>query len=115
MIYFTKIDNNDLIIKIIESNNAHSFSIKININKDTLHTFRDFYHNIHKNITSIINLDNINIEFKDNLIKFENTNFQFKINKTNEILDMFDKIITILMIYDMDIDSPKKDKDLFII
>ena len=97
MIYFTKIENNDLIIKIIESNNAHSFSIKISINKDTLHIFRDFYQNLYKNIASIINLDDINFEFKENIIKFENTNFQFKINKTNEILDMFDKVITNLM------------------
>ena len=111
MIYFTKIDNNNLIIKIIENNNIHSFSITINININTLHIFRDFYHNIHKNISSSINLNDVTISFVDNIIKFENNSFQFKINKSAEIIDMFDKVITNLMIYDMDRESPKKNKD----
>ena len=111
MIYFTKIDNNDLIIKILENNNIYSCTITIEITKDTLHTFRDFYHNIHKNISSTIDLNDVTIIFIDNIIKFENNNFQFKINKNDEIIDMFDKVITNLMIYDMDHESPKKDKD----
>jgi len=108
MIYFTKIENNNLIIKIIENNNTHSLLIKINISNDTLHIFRDFYYNIHKNVSLKINLDDTFIEYKDNIITFDNLNFQFKVNKTPEIIDMFDKIITNLMIYDMEHDSPKK-------
>jgi len=111
MIFFTKIENNDLIIKVIENNNVYSVSIKNKIKKDTLHTFRDFYHNIHKNTPSIITLDNLILEYKDNIIKFENNNIQFKISKSNEIIDMFDKVITNLMIYDMEHESPKKDSD----
>jgi len=115
MIYFTKIENDLLIIKLIDNNNTHSFFISIKINKDTLHLFRDFYHNIHKNISSNITLDNVNFIFNDNMIKFENNNFKVKINKTNEIMEMFDKIITNIMIYDMDLDSPKRGEstDLF--
>jgi hypothetical protein len=49
------------------------------------------------------------------MIKFENNNFKVKINKTNEIMEMFDKIITNIMIYDMDLESPKRGEstDLF--
>lgn len=107
MIYFTKIEDNVLQIKFIDNSNVFSLYINIKIDKMLIVKFREFYHNIHKNITSKITCDNVTIEFNDNIVKFENNNIHFKINRTNDIVDMFDKIITNLMINDLEVDSPR--------
>jgi len=109
MIYYTKIDENNLIIKIIENNNQISILIKIQITKITLDIFKNIYHNLHKKINYIAffqdNIPKITIELKDNLIIFDNDGIQIKIIKNNEIIDMFDKIITNLMINNLEFDS----------
>jgi hypothetical protein len=45
--------------------------------------------------------------YKNNQIRFEGCNFEYKINKNQEIIDFIDKIITNLMIYEQDIESPR--------
>ena len=114
MIYYTKIDDNNLIIKIIENNNQYSIFIKIKITSLTLDIFKNIYHNLHKNIQykAIFN-DNshqLTIELKDNFILFDNDGIQIKLIKNNEIVDMFDKIITNLMIDNLEFDSPLPNK-----
>ena len=52
-------------------------------------------------------IDNVLIEYKNNQIRFEGSNFEYKINKNQEIIDFIDKIITNLMIYEQDIESPR--------
>lgn len=108
MIIFNKIENNMLILKAIDGNNVTSFIIKIKISNFTLINFRNLYHNLHKGINHSFMENGINVEFQDNTIKFYNNNFEFSFNKNNDILDMFDKIITNLMINDLDNESPKK-------
>lgn len=114
MIYYTKIDDNNLIIKIIENNNQISIFIKIQITKLTLDTFKNIYHNLHKKINYIAsfkdNVPPLTIELKDNLIIFDNDGIQIKIIKNNENIDMFDKIITNLMINNLEFDSPTPNK-----
>ena len=114
MIYYTKIDDNNLIIKIIENNNQYSIFIKIQITKLTLDIFKDLYHNIHKKINHLAKFDEneskLTIELKDNMIIFDNNGIQIKIIKNNEIVDMFDKIITNLMINNLEFDSPTPNK-----
>lgn len=109
MIYYTKIDDNNLIIKIIENNNQYSIFIKIQITKLTLEIFKNIYHNLHKKINYLAKFDEndpkLTIELKDNLIIFDNNGIQVKIIKNNEIVDMFDKIITNLMINNLEFDS----------
>jgi hypothetical protein len=107
MIYNIKIENNILILKIIDNNNAHTLMIKIKINLLTITIFRELYHNIQKNNNYINILDSLIIEYKENQIRFESDTFQYKINKNIEIIELIDKIITNLMINDLDIDSPK--------
>jgi hypothetical protein len=110
MIYYTKIDNNDLIIKILENNNQFSIFIKIQITKLTLDAFKNLYHNLHKNLYHKEFFNNntppITIELKDNFIIFDNNGILIKLIKNNDIVDMFDKIITNLMINNLEFDSP---------
>jgi len=107
MIIFSKIEDNILILKIIENNNLNSLLIKIKITKNTLNNFRNLYHNLHKNTNHSFIENDMFIEFKDNVIKFSNDIFEYSLTKNNELVDMFDKIITNLMINDLDRDSPK--------
>jgi len=107
MIYITKIENNYLLLKIMDTNNAHTLTIKIKISEMTIHIFRELYHNIQKNNNYINIIDSLVIEYKENQIRFESDTFQYKINKNNEIIELIDKIITNLMINDLDIDSPR--------
>ena len=107
MIYITKIENGCLIIKLIDSANLYSFSVKIKIDSDSTHIFRELYINIHKGTPYLNYIDSVMIEYKENQIKFEGDNFQYKINKQSEIIDLIDKINTNLMIYSFDIESPR--------
>jgi len=107
MIYSNKIEKNVLMIKMIENNNINSFSIKLNIDISIIHIFRELYLNIHKNNNYSNTIDNVLIEYKNNQIRFEGSNFEYKINKNQEITDFIDKIITNLMIYEQDIESPR--------
>jgi hypothetical protein len=114
MLYISKIENNELHIKIMETNNAHGLIIKIKIDKDTTNIFRNLYFNIHKNINFESTLSNVFIEYKDNNIRFVSDTFEYKINKNNEIIELIDKTVTNLMIYSLDVDSPKSKYDNFI-
>lgn len=107
MIYNTKIDNNILHIKILDNNNAHSLTIKLLINNESIYVFREFYHNIQKNTNYINIIDSTIIEYRDNTLRFESDTYQYKINKNNEIIELIDKIITNLMIFQLDMDSPR--------
>ncbi len=107
MIYFTKIEKGELIIKLVDNTNTNSMTINIGLEKNTLHTFRKFYQNINKNTNCLISLNNIKIEYNNNVITFNGKHFEYKINKSPELLDMFDKVITNLMINDLEGDSPK--------
>jgi hypothetical protein len=107
MIYNTKIENNQLLIKILDNNNAHSMTIKLVVNNDSINIFREFYYNIQKNTNYINIIDTTIIEYRDNSIRFESDTYQYKINKSNEITELIDKIITNLMIYQLDMDSPR--------
>jgi len=99
MIYNTKIENNQLLIKIIDNNNAHSMTVKLVINNDSINIFREFYYNIQKNTNYINIIDTTIIEYRDNSIRFESDTYQYKINKSNEITELIDKIITNLTSY----------------
>jgi len=114
MLYISKIENSELHIKIMEANNAHGLIIKIRIDKDTINIFRNLYFNIHKNINFENTLNDIVIEYKDNNIRFISDTFEYKINKNNEIIELIDKTVTNLMIYSLEIDSPKSKFDNFI-
>jgi len=114
MIYYTKIEDNHLIIKIIENNNQFSIFVKIHITNITLDTFKNIYHNLHKNLYYKAffndNIPPLTIELKDNFIIFDNNGIQIRLQKNSEIIDMFDKIITNLMIDNLEFDSPKPNK-----
>jgi len=114
MLYISKIENNELQIKIIEANNAHGLIIKIKIDRNTTNTFRNLYFSIHKNVNFEGTFGDIFIEYKDNNIRFISNTFEYKINKNNEIIELIDKIVTNLMIYSLDVDSPKSKLDNFI-
>jgi hypothetical protein len=107
MIYITKVENGCLIIKLIDSANLYSFSVKIKIDNDSTHIFRELYINVHKGTPYLNYIDSVMVEYKENQIKFEGDNFQYKINKQSEIIDLIDKINTNLIIYSFDIESPK--------
>ena len=113
MIYFTKLDTNILIIKIIDNTNTNSMTINLELEKNTLNIFRRLYQNIKKNINDIITFGNLKMEYNNNVLSFSNLNFEYKISKSNELLDMFDKVITNLMINDLEGDSPKKESEKF--
>jgi hypothetical protein len=110
MIYYTKIEENNIIIKIIENNNQFSIFVKIQITNIILDTFKNLYHNLHKNLYYKAffneNIPPLTIELKDNFIIFDNNGIQVRLQKNNEIIDMFDKIITNLMIDNLEFDSP---------
>jgi len=112
MIYFTKIENGYLIIKLMDSSNMYSFSVKMKIDDNSTHIFRELYINIHKELPYTNYIDNIMIEYKENQIKFEGGNLEYKINKQTEIIDLIDKINTNLMIYSIDVESPNASRDL---
>jgi hypothetical protein len=107
MIYITKVENGCLIIKLIDSANLYMFSVKIKIDNDSTHIFRELYINVHKGTPYLNYIDSVIIEYKENQIKFEGDNFQYKINKQSEIIDLIDKINTNLIIYSFDIESPR--------
>jgi len=111
MIYYSKIENGCLIIKLIDNANLYSFSVKMKIDGESTHIFRELYINVHKGTPYINYIDNVTIEYKENQIKFEGENFQYKINKQSEIIDLIDKINTNLMIYSFDLDSPRITKN----
>ena len=85
----------------------YSFGVKMKIDDNSTHIFRELYISIHKEQPYINYIDNVAIEYKENQIKFEGDNFEYKINKQSEIIDLIDKINTNLMIYSFDIESPK--------
>ena len=88
MIYNSKIENGCLVLKMIDSANLYSFSIKIKIDYDSTHIFRELYINVHKGTPYLNHIDSVMIEYKENQIKFEGDNFQYKINKQSEIIDL---------------------------
>jgi hypothetical protein len=107
MIYNSKIENGCLVLKMIDNNNNYSNGIKLIVDEKSSHIFREFYINIHRGTPYNNIIDSVMIEYKENQIKFEGDNFEFKINKQNEIIDLIDKINTNLMIYTFDMESPK--------
>lgn len=113
MIYFTKIENNEIIIKIIDNTNTNSITFNIELEKNTLNIFRRLYQNIKKNINDVITINNLKIDYNNSVVSFSSKNFEYKISKSNELLDMFDKVITNLMINDLEGDSPKKGSEKF--
>ena len=113
MIYFTKIEKNEIIIKIIDNTNTNSITFNIELEKNTLTIFRRLYQNIKKNINDEITIGNLKIDYNNSIVTFSNKIFEYKISKSNELLDMFDKVITNLMINDLEGDSPKKDNEKF--
>jgi hypothetical protein len=110
MIYNSKIENGYLIIKLIDNSNMYSFNVKIQIDDNSTHIFRELYLNIHRGTVYTNSINNVIIEYKENQIKFEGDNFEYKINKQSEIIDLIDKINTIIMIYAFDMESPKLKK-----
>jgi hypothetical protein len=100
MIYITKVENSYIILKLIDNANLYSFSVKIKIDSESTHIFRELYLNVQKGTPYLNYIDSVTIEYKENQIKFEGKNFEYKIN-------------TNLMIYSFDIDSPRGKIDKF--
>lgn len=105
MITFTKIEDNFIILKVIENNNIYSFFVKIPINKSTLNSFKELFKNLQKKLPYKVSFESnsgLSIEIQESIIIFENNNIVFKINKSSEIVDLFDKIVTNLMIFNLE-------------
>jgi hypothetical protein len=110
MITFTKIEDNFIILKIIENNNIYSFFVKIPINRSTLNSFKELFKNLQKKLPYKVSFESnsgeslpvLSIEIQESIIIFDNNNIVFKINKSSEIVDLFDKIITNLMIFNLE-------------
>jgi len=75
MIYVTKIENDCLMIKLIDNANLYSFSVRIKVNSESTHIFRELYLNVHKGTPYLNYIDSVMIEYKENQIKFEGENF----------------------------------------
>jgi hypothetical protein len=107
MINSIKIENNIIIIKILDNNNSNTntLTLKININDKSLKHFRELYLDIHKNKNHLVTDDNFLIEYIDNHLKISKDSFEYKINRNSDIIDLIDKIIINLMIYQNDLES----------
>ena len=102
------------LFSIIENNNIYSFFVKIPINRSTLNSFKELFKNLQKKLPYKVSFESnlvatsgasstaLSIEIQESIIIFDNNNIVFKINKSSEIVDLFDKIITNLMIFNLE-------------